>query len=162
MPLTLGTLERTRKLVGDGEATGRVDALFKVIPSFFDKTQNIRNYGGKEYIFGTAMVATVRDVAIRMNTEHFLYNISVRFIPKEAFDKLGYFTRWNNTNYGPMVGLHGGFEVPGGAAPTGFAHVFVEFGWGAPLFWFVLGSFALAPVIRPCRRNRGIWPGSVI
>jgi hypothetical protein len=140
LALTLGTLDRTRKLVSDGEATGRVDALFKVIPSFFEQTQNIRNYGGKEYIFGTAMVATVRD---QQSYEYgaFLYNIGVRFIPKEAFDKLGYFTRWNNTNYGPMVGQHAGFEVSGGAAPTGFAHVFVEFGWGAPLFWFVLGSF---------------------
>jgi hypothetical protein len=141
LAVTLGTLERTRTLLGEGEATSRIDALFKVIPSFFQETRNIKNYAAKEYIYGAAMVATVRD---DQSYEYgaFLYNIGVRFIPKEAFDKLGYFTQWNNTNYNALVGGHAGFDVPGGAAPTGFAHLFVEFGWAAPFAWLLLGSLA--------------------
>jgi hypothetical protein len=141
LALTLGTLERTRILVNDGEATGRVDALFKVIPSFFTPRGNIASYASKEYVFGTAMISTVRDEG-SYEYGAFLYNLGVRFIPKEAFDKLGLFTSWNNTNYLSHVGHHAGFDIPGGAAPSGFAHVFVEFGWACPVFWFFLGSLA--------------------
>ncbi len=148
--LTLGTLDRTRILVGTGEASGRIDALFKVIPSFFDQTPKIQNYGGKEYIFGSAMIATVRD---EQSYEYggFLYNIGVRFLPKEIFDKSELFTEWNNTHYTSRVGAHGGFEVTGGAAPTGFANLFVEFGWVSPVVWLLLGYLTRVLYVRATR-----------
>ncbi|HVX87162.1 MAG TPA: hypothetical protein VH253_20425 [Phycisphaerae bacterium] len=139
LAVVLATLVQTRTLVGRGEARNRIDALTKVIPSFFDGVNRKPSQGADEYIFGTAMVATARQTGVYDNGVGFLYNTAVRFLPKEYFDKDPLYTRWAIVNYIPYVSGYAGYAIPGGAAPSGFAHAFVEFWWFFPLFWMFYG-----------------------
>ncbi len=142
LALVLATLVQTRVLVNSGEARNRVDALTKVIPSFFDGVNRKPPQGGEEYIFGTAMVSAARQTGVYDNGVGFIYNTAVRFLPKEYFDKDPLYTRWAIVNYIPYVSWIAGYTIPGGAAPSGFAHAFVEFWWFAPLFWMLFGFVA--------------------
>jgi hypothetical protein len=139
--LVMGTLERTRAILGENAAQTRLEALGKAIPSFFEKDPAERLYGSQTYIYGPAMVQAVRH---EQSYEYgaWLYNIGVRFLPKEWFDKDPLYTRWSVTNFNQTTSDDAGFSVPGGSAPSGFASVFVEFGWASPLFWMLLGYIA--------------------
>jgi hypothetical protein len=142
LALVLATLVQTRSLVYTGEAKSRIDALGKVIPSFIDGKNRRPSQGSEEFIFGTAMVGAARRTGAYDNGVGFLYNLGVRFLPKEYFDKEQLYTRWAPLNYIPYVSSDAGYAIPGGSAPSGFAHAFVEFWWFAPLFWGLLGYWA--------------------
>jgi hypothetical protein len=142
LALVLATLVQTRALVYTGEAKNRFDALSKVIPSFVDGKNRQPIQGSEEYIFGSAMVAAARHTNDYDHGFGFLYNLGVRFLPKEYFDKDSLYTAWSPGNYIVHVASDAGYGIPGGSAPSGFAHTFVEFWWFAPLFWALLGFWA--------------------
>jgi len=145
--LILGTLERTRGMTEAGMAANRVDAIFKMLPTVLQDQKEGTFRTDESWLFGTGMIQTVRE---EQSYEYggWIRNIGVRFLPKELFDKDQYYTSWSITQYTIHTEENMIFPIPYGSAPTGFAHVFVQFSWAAPLFWMLLGYAARRCYIR--------------
>ncbi len=138
--VVMGTLHLTRNLVLSGESPNRIDALTKVIPSFFEKHAQKAD-ASDEYIFGAAGMNSCR----RTGRYGYGTGITVGFVehllPHEWFPR---------KDIGVMV--HAGFDgeamrdynnliIPGGAAPSGVPHSFYELGWACPIIWIIIGYF---------------------
>jgi hypothetical protein len=138
LALTLATLQLTREIVDDGEATNRFTALAEVIPHFF-KRDVVRVDTGEELVFGSAAIASTR------STERYGYGLSwtagllVRLLPRPLVpDKYRYFA--DLAAYDPAsIYSAAGVTISSGAAPSGTASGFAELGWLCFIPWILLG-----------------------
>lgn len=137
LALVLSVLERTRGMVESGEQPNRVEAVLHVLPDFFEN-KPIHYYGTEEFIYGSAMIDTVRDEG-NYNYGRFLADLAVRFLPKEFFDKDALYSPWSRTKNFLTTQEHAGFVLYPGSMPSGFAAMFVEFWWLSPCFWMLMG-----------------------
>ena len=140
--VVMWSMTTSRQVIGRGEATNRFSALGVAIEEVFSHPHS-RYTAGKTFVFG----ANVTKVAMmtHFGDGSFIYNLGVHFLPKEWFpNKNSYYTDWGQTNDVAMVRRYLGMSVgtmPNGAACTGFASVFTQFGWLFPFPWFLLGIF---------------------
>ncbi|HTV48095.1 MAG TPA: hypothetical protein VMG59_06590 [Phycisphaerae bacterium] len=136
--IILGTLAETRSMPNSRSLMGRVTNIYRAGENLVTGKSN--DYGaGYEFIVGADTVAVV-DKLHNFDDGAFLWNIGVLLLPKEYFPyKDDYYTDWYTTNYLQIIRDNLAVNTPVGAAPTGFANVYVEFGWLFPLVWFLLG-----------------------
>lgn len=143
----MGTLDLTRGMVENGDAPNRIDALAKRLPEFFQEAARPKYYGSESHVYGSAMVQAVRDDG-NYDCGLFIWNMGILFVPKEWVDKDKLYTHWSPLHYISNTTENAGYNVPLGAAPSGFASAFVEFWWLSTVFWGVLGYWVMGRYLR--------------
>ncbi|MGC8553597.1 MAG: hypothetical protein ACP5O7_12140 [Phycisphaerae bacterium] len=148
------SMTATRTIMGQGKADNRLTALGIAIEHVLGRKHPWYT-AGKTFVFGTNVVRVASET--HFDNGMFLYNLGIRFLPHEWFpNKYNWYTDWSQTGDITMVRRHLGMStdaMPNGAACSGFASVFVEFGWLYVVPWFFLGA-GLAAVYRRAVHGR--------
>lgn len=140
--LTVHYLAETRSIIGEGLASNRVSAL---ILAFKGQPGAGAHAGtGTAALDGAAEMATVRRLQ-NYDKGGVLWNFAIEFLPHAWFPgKYSYATAWDLQPRIKMVARTTTFREAPGSAPTGYADVFIEIAWLAPVAWFFLGWWAWA------------------
>jgi hypothetical protein len=141
LAVVLGTLAKSRSILGNGEAPNRVAAIWVAAREMFHG--GTRRYSpAVEFVVGAGEVYVVETKG-NWDDGGIIWNTAVVFLPHEWFpNKADYYTEWGEGKYNgylQQIRRVAGVDVPLGCAPTGFANVFVEIGWLFPVFWFLVG-----------------------
>ncbi len=134
-------LATTRMLIGSGEAKNRISALILAFEGHHAGGTHVS--GGSTFVEGALELATVRKLG-NYDKGGVLWNFAVVFLPHEWFpNKYDYVTPWAlSKSRMRMVDNTEGVLPPEGTAPSGYTDMFIEFGWLAPIFWFLVGWFS--------------------
>jgi hypothetical protein len=137
--ILLGTITYTRKLVNNGEASNRFQALSMVIPEVLTGRATKSLEMGEEFLYGTVSVQTVRETGTYGYARGLTLVPIIRVLPSALYPwKSNYFYMHGGFNK-DLIKDHTGLSVTPGAAPTGMAELYIECWWFCVIPWFVIG-----------------------
>jgi hypothetical protein len=115
-------------------------AFAHVLPKFF-KGELTHCSEADECVFGAAAIDTVRANHSYGYGLGYTAGIFIQFTPRQIFPNKREWILSNGGADAEAIAAQTGVVVPGGSAPSGFAHGFFELGWLCPIAWIVLGYF---------------------